>query len=380
MRASTQTVHAALEPAARARAAGRRPDPPDARGPGRRPRLPRPPLGAAAPRRPTRAGNPGLAPPRPPARPPPATLGGTPDRGARGEPVRDLHEDAPLADRRGERHADDAADLLGRSRAAGHAGVLGRPGRRAPESRRRRAGPLGRVAGAARGGARSRGRAVPCRGRPRSRGGRRPLPDGAVPSAEKLGALRPARRPTPLRNPAVRAGQDQGARQSRRLHAERRRPLPQRHGPAPLPERARAAARPSADRRNPGQPPRRGRPVDRHRDRNDGRRARHQHRQSPRSPRGDPALDLRGEGPPAAAPRRRAHVLHAADQRPVHRRAGRRALAAGHRCRSTSASRTFPARPSRSTSTVPGSMLSSRSRSCSTATPSTSPASATPAP
>ena len=202
----------------------------DARGPRRRPRLPRAPLGAAASGRPARAGHPRLPPAQPPARPPPAALGGAPDRGPRGKPLRDLHEDAPLADRRRQRDAADPARALHRSRRARHARVL--DGRRRQSARAR-----ARTATAARCGALARAPAAapmrcdgprPRRGRARPGRRRRQRPPGALPGA-RLGARRHARRPAALRHPAVRAAADQGAGEGGRLHAERRGPLSLRH-------------------------------------------------------------------------------------------------------------------------------------------------------
>ena len=146
--------------------------------------------------------------------------------------------------------------------------------------RPRHAGDAERRAGAAR-PARSTCREAPPR---RSAGSRRAAVDLAVAAVDDRGLQAPyrapssvlggqPRRPAALRHPAVRARADQAPGEGRRLHAQRHRPVPQRRGAAPLPRRARARARPPADRRHPGEPARGRRPVDGHRDRDDGRRA-----------------------------------------------------------------------------------------------------------
>src|SRR6185437_1523809 len=126
----------------------------------------RAPLRAAPSRRPARARNPRLTPAQPPARSAPATLGGASDRGARREPLCDVQQDSPLADRRRQRDASDHARALQGPRSAWHGLVLDRRRGRTSSPRRR----PGRRAGSARAPAQRRSR--------RRRSRRRAFPRG----------------------------------------------------------------------------------------------------------------------------------------------------------------------------------------------------------
>ena len=268
-----------MEPPVGAGAAVGLEDAADARGARRRPRLPRPPLRPAAPGRAARVGHPRLPPAQPPARPAPAPLGGSPDRGARGEPVRDLHEDPPFADRRRQRDAADPARAHDRSRPARHAGVL--------DGWRRK---QGRARARARTGARSVGSP------PRRGAASRPRPGSAVrrcSSRVPRWTMRTFRRPTARRDPrwAARSAAS-GASPPSSTTSSGSRIWPTAGGctlndvvlylcgidAAPLPHRAQPSARPAADRRHPRQHPREGRREHRDRDRDDDRRAGHERR------------------------------------------------------------------------------------------------------
>ena len=231
------------------------------------------------------------------ARPAPAAVGGAPDRGPRRQPLRDLQQDAPLADRRRQRHAPDHARAVARSRRGAtcrRSGPSARASARAAIAERdgapvRSARPLGV---AARGAA-----AVAGLSRAALDLGLAAVDDRALQApyrAPALGPRRAPRRAAALRHPAVRARAPQARSRTRAdVHAQRHRAVPQRQRPAPLPGRARARARPPADGRHPRQPARGRRPVDGHRDRDDGRRARHQRRRPARAPGRDQALDAR---------------------------------------------------------------------------------------
>ncbi len=139
-----------------------------------------------------------------PARHAPAAVGDPHDRRPRGTgPLRRLHQDAPLADRRGQRHADAAALAQPRPRRAGHELPSGpsapssKPKRPKPE--RPSSGParldreLGDRRGERRGRARPRGR----RARPRrARGGRpqRPLLRARAPRSAAISTASAASR------------------------------------------------------------------------------------------------------------------------------------------------------------------------------------------
>ena len=254
-------------------------------------------------RRAARARDPRLAPAQPSAGSPSPALGGPSDRGARRQPLRHVQQDAPLARRRRQRDAADHARALQGSGPARDGLLLDRRRGRAPRAcgrEKRRHGTLGTPAQCRAWRGFRRRRALPRGARPGRRRGRRPGAPGSLPRA-RLGARREPRRTAALRHPAVRAQAAQAPGADRQLHAQRHRPLPERHRPAPLSRRARADPRPSADGRDPREPARGRRPVDGHRDRDDGRRAGHQRRQPDRAPAGDRALDRRGQAPPERA-------------------------------------------------------------------------------
>ena len=285
--------------------------------------------------------------------------------GLEGNRFAHLPEDASLADRRGERDADDPAALSTDPESGRHP----RSGRSRPASaaRRRATAWSSGLSGLARDRARAAGGLTGIsRAAAHLRGDDRRGAPGAVPGTELGSRMPPASAGSPPSSTS-----STGSRRLRRPRAARSTTSCSTSAAraAPLSERARSASGPSPEGRHPGQPARGRRRVNRDGDRDDGGGAGDQHRRPARAARGD----QRGR------PRRRRSTsvksrppagrrLHAPDQRPVHRRAGSPVSAAARRCRSTSGSRTSPARPCRSTSTGPGSMRSSRCRCSCTAT------------
>src|SRR5437762_478075 len=183
------------------------------------------------------------------ARPPPAALGGAPDRRVPGRSQRALREGPPLHDRRGERRAaarrdvrpepeSGAATAAGRSQGGAAPAVAGRPAR----AGRARYAPRERRRGTRAARARSPAAARPRRARRGGRRGARARTDPAPPAAAN--ALQRSRRDAPAgRVDDVLAERGEGHQEPARRHGERRCADDDQRGAACLPRGARTESR-----------------------------------------------------------------------------------------------------------------------------------------
>ena len=302
------------------------------RGRRHRPRIPRAPCRAALAGRRARAGRTGRPAAEHAARPEPPALGVHDHRGARGRPLRAVHQDAPFADRRRERHeAAAAGDVHRRGEEPGAAAVLGLPGR-----------PRGASPGAHRGRRR--------RGQRHGRCGAGTARPGTVGAAADHGLRQDPRAASATRArawwcPSTRRGRCSTAvcarsgaspRSSSRwqrlralaeaaqLHAQRRGAGAVRRRAAALPAGARQPAGEVADRRHSGVGAAQGRRRHRQRDQLHRRHARHRHRRRGRAPARDPHFGAARQGACAEPAAAGDDAVHGAADGADHRHAAHR--------------------------------------------------------